>query len=98
LKLSLSACKNTQTARLSVLMPRAASKTYREGYGTAAAFLNWVAETCDVRLIERLNVSLQSDAYNGGLFREITGRTLDQLWAGYQEKQLAGLEACLHVS
>jgi len=29
-------------------------KTYREGYGTAAAFLNRVAETCDVRLIERL--------------------------------------------
>jgi hypothetical protein len=42
-----------------------------------------------VPLIEQLNVSLQPDANNDGLFREITGRTLDQLWAEYQKEAIS---------
>ena len=62
-------------------------KTYRDGYRTAAAFLNWVAQTYDARLIEKLHAYLQADEYTDDRFREITGRTLDQLWTEYQKKQ-----------
>lgn len=62
-------------------LPPFPKKTYRDGYRTAASFLNWVAQTYDGRLIEKLHASMLADAYDDDLFRRITGRTVDQLWA-----------------
>jgi hypothetical protein len=59
-------------------------KTYRDGYRTAATFLNWVARTYDARLIEKLQAALEADAYTDNMFVEITGRPLDRLWIEFQ--------------
>jgi Peptidase of plants and bacteria len=62
------------------------NKTYRDGYRTAAAFLNWVARTYDARLIEKLHAHLQADTYTDNVFMELTGRPLDRLWTEFQEQ------------
>ena len=65
-------------------LPPFPNKTYRDGYRTAAMFLNWVAQTYDARLIEKLQARLEADAYTDKVFVEITGRPLDQLWTEFQ--------------
>jgi hypothetical protein len=67
-------------------LPPFPNKTYRDGYRTAAAFLNWVARTYDARLIEKLHAHLQADTYTDNVFMEITGRPVDQLWTEYKEQ------------
>src|SRR5580692_2208927 len=55
-------------------LPLSPNKTYRDGYRTAATFLNWVAQTYDARLIEKLQAHFEADTYTDDLFMEITGR------------------------
>jgi hypothetical protein len=57
--------------------------SYRDGYATAALFLDWVERTHDRRLVEKLNVRLREGAYRDALFEELTGRALDRLWADF---------------
>ena len=65
-------------------LPLAPDKTYRDGYRTAATFLNWIARTYDERLIGKLHARLQADTYTDDVFLEITGRPLDRLWTEFQ--------------
>jgi hypothetical protein len=65
-------------------LPLSPNKTYRDGYRTAATFLNWAAQTYDARLIEKLQAQLEADTYTDDLFMEITGRPLDRLWTDFQ--------------
>jgi hypothetical protein len=65
-------------------LPLSPNKTYRDGYRTAATFLNWVAQTYDARLIEKLQAQLEAYTYTDDLFMEITGRPLDRLWTDFQ--------------
>jgi hypothetical protein len=60
--------------------------SFRKGYRTAAGFLNWIARTYDRRAIEKLNVSLQEDAYSEELFEGMTGLQLDQLWDEFRKQ------------
>ena len=58
--------------------PKAAG--YREGYGTAAAFLAWIEKTHDKEIVPKLNRALRAGTYRNGLFKEYTGKGLDELW------------------
>jgi hypothetical protein len=61
--------------------PKKAS--YREGYGTAAAFLAWVEKTHDKEIVPKLNRALRAGKYRNELFKEYTGKDLDQLWRDF---------------
>jgi len=67
-------------------LARFRDKTYRDGYRTAAAFLNWIAQTYDERLIEKLHAHLLADTYTDEVFQEITGRPIEELWTEYQKQ------------
>ena len=58
--------------------PKKAS--YRNGYRVAAAFLDWLARTHDAGIVKKLNAALRAGDGGEGKFKEITGRTLDDLW------------------
>lgn len=57
--------------------------SYKDAYKTTAMFLEWVEKTHGAGLVVKLNAALRKGAYRDALFQEITGKTLDELWAGF---------------
>ncbi len=68
-------------------------KSFLDGYRTAAAFLNWVAHTYDARAIEKLNTSLQADAYTDKMLEEMSGMPLDRLWSEFKKQHTVAQQA-----
>jgi len=60
--------------------------SYRQGYGTTAAFLAWLVRKYDRRIVLRLDAALRSGMYQPELFREWTGNSLDDLWIEFAEQ------------
>ena len=56
----------------------------RGSYQTTAAFLFWAATKYDRFLVPKLNLALQNGAYTEDLFRQVTGKSLDELNAEWQ--------------
>jgi hypothetical protein len=54
--------------------------SYREGYRTTFRFLDWIVRTHDKHLIAQLNTALRQGHYKDDLFKDRTGKTLDELW------------------
>jgi multidrug efflux pump subunit AcrB len=58
-------------------------RSYREGYGTAAAFLAWMEKTHDKEIVPKLNRALRAGTYRDELLKEYTGKGLDELWRDF---------------
>jgi len=58
---------------------------YQDGYGTTAAFLDWIVRTQDKEIVRRLNKALRTAQYNEGLFKEATGKDLATLWDEFKQ-------------
>jgi hypothetical protein len=56
---------------------------YTDSYRTTAAFMNYVVENCDKDLIGKLNNAMRQGKYGSELWKEYTGKTIDELWAQY---------------
>lgn len=66
------------------LIPKGKRKgSYKDAYWTAASFLGWVADQHDPKLISKLNASMRSGKWSDGIWKELTGKELDALWAAY---------------
>lgn len=61
--------------------PRRAKVT--DGYRTTAAFLNYLSEKYDQQIVARLNAAMREATYTDELFKELTGKGLDELWQEY---------------
>jgi hypothetical protein len=61
-------------------------QTYRDGYGMAATFLDWIQRTHDPGLIVKLNARLQGKSYSDLLFKEFAGKRLERLWDEFKEE------------
>jgi hypothetical protein len=57
--------------------------SFRDGYRTSAQFLAWIKETQDKEIVSKLNIALRKGQYKDELFRDYTGKTLDELWVGF---------------
>jgi len=64
-------------------VPDPARARYTEGYRTTAAFLNYLVQSHDKDLIAKLNEAMRTGRYHDGIWKERTGKTLDELWAEY---------------
>ncbi len=53
--------------------------TARDSYRTTAAFLYWAANKYNQDLAPKLNAAFQANAYKESLFKDLTGKTLDEL-------------------
>ena len=53
---------------------------YRQGYGTAAAFLDWIERTKAKGTVVKLNTASREGTYREALFEEWFGKSLDALW------------------
>ena len=56
---------------------------YTDGYRTTAAFLAWIEEQHDPKIVVRLNAACREGRYRPELFETFTGKPLDELWAQY---------------
>ena len=53
---------------------------YRDGYRTAAKFLDWIVKNHDKDIVVQLNQALRDADYKESLFKKDTGESLDELW------------------
>ena len=60
-----------------------ARNSYRDGYGTTAAFLSWLEKTKDPQIVRKLNAASRAGSSVAAVFREATGKTLDELWKDF---------------
>lgn len=62
-----------------------ANTTYTsDPYDTGSRFLFWIAQHKRSNVVDKLNRLLQANQYTPDSFKQLTGQTLDQLWAEYQ--------------
>ena len=61
--------------------PRRAKLT--DGYRTTAAFLNYLSGKYDKSIVTKLNAAMREGNYTDQTFKEITGKSLDDLWQEY---------------
>jgi hypothetical protein len=69
---------------------------YDGNYRITANFLNWVVEKHDKRLIQNLNVAAREGKYSEDLWKEYTGKTVQELgdeWRKLHELRLASASA-----
>ena len=56
-----------------------------DSYRTTAAFLYYLAEKHDKRIVVKLNAAMRESRYREELFKEYAGKDLDDLWQEYVE-------------
>ncbi|MBN2021199.1 MAG: hypothetical protein JW809_00250 [Pirellulales bacterium] len=61
--------------------PRRAKPT--DGYRTTAAFLDYLSNKYDERIVARLNAAMRESDYSDALFKEYTGKEMEELWREY---------------
>jgi hypothetical protein len=59
--------------------PDPAKANCRDSYRTTAAFLDWAVRRYDADLVKKLDHALKAGTYSDNLFRQATGKNLDQL-------------------
>ncbi|WP_395737318.1 basic secretory protein-like protein [Prosthecobacter sp.] len=57
--------------------------SYKDAYKTTAMFLEWIEKQHTPGLVVKLNAALRKGAYRDELWSEITGKTVDELWAEF---------------
>lgn len=59
------------------------TQKYTDSYRVTAAFLLWIEANYKKTLVVTLNKAMREHAYTDGIWKEQTGKTLDELWAAY---------------
>jgi len=57
--------------------------TYHDAYKTTAMFFEWVEKKYDKTLVTKLNCAMRERKFKIELFKEYTGKTVDELWSEY---------------
>lgn len=58
---------------------------HTDSYRTSAHFLNWAQETYDKGLVVKLNTACRESKYSEELWKQYTGKTLEELGAEWKE-------------
>lgn len=56
---------------------------YTDSYRTTAGFLNYVIAKHDKELHVKMNAAMRQGKYDAGLWKQFTGKTVDELWEEY---------------
>lgn len=65
------------------------SSKYTDSYRVTGAFFNWIVVNHDEKFITKLNAVCREGKYSDGFFKEVTGKTLDELWADYAKEAMS---------
>ena len=72
---------------------RAAQARYDASYRVSANFIDWVVRTHAPDLVKTMNAALREGRYREDLWKELTGRTLEELGAAWKESLAKGRPA-----
>ncbi|HON07856.1 MAG TPA: basic secretory protein-like protein, partial [Verrucomicrobiota bacterium] len=56
-----------------------------DSYKTTAIFLEWAEKKYDKELVKKLNKPLREGKFKIDMFKDITGKTVDELWAEFTD-------------
>ncbi len=56
---------------------------YTDSYRTTAGFLNFVMEKHDKEIVPKLSAAMRQGKYSADLWKQHTGKTVEELWAEY---------------
>jgi hypothetical protein len=62
----------------------------------SANFLNWVSESYDKHLVEKLNAALRDGLYKEEMWKDLTGKTLQELGDAWKENLAKKAEVADH--
>jgi hypothetical protein len=65
--------------------PDPARSKYTDSYRVTAAFLEFVAATKDHEIVVKFNAAMREGRYRPELWKEYTGKTVDELWGEYTD-------------
>lgn len=60
-----------------------ATDRYNSGYGVTARFFLWIKQNKNNHVVDILNKQMQQNTYDISVFKEITGKSIEDLWAEY---------------
>lgn len=63
-------------------------QTYTQGYGVCARFLIWCEQNYASNIVDQLNTASRQGTYTPNLWNTITGKSVDQLFAQYQQNSV----------
>ena len=58
---------------------------YTDAYKTTAIFLEWSEKKYDKELVKQLNAAMRKGDYKEELFKQYTGKTVDELWKEFAD-------------
>lgn len=58
-------------------------QSYQNAYRVTARFLVWTEKNYDKKLVKKMDAALRSHTYKADLWKEYTGKTVDELWSDY---------------
>jgi hypothetical protein len=64
--------------------PKGDRAKYDGSYQTTAAFLDWTSKKYNKDLVEKLNVACREKKYHSGIWKELTGKTVEELGAEWK--------------
>jgi len=59
------------------------SQSYKNAYRVTARFLVWVEKNKYKDLVNKMDTALRSNTYKPAMWKDLTGKTVDELWAEY---------------
>ncbi len=65
------------------LTPFNDAQNYTNAYRITARFFVWIENTHDKNLVQQMDAALRAHTYNASLWKEYTGKTVDELWSEY---------------
>lgn len=60
-----------------------AKQSYKNAYRVTARFLVWVEKKYNKSIVDKLDAAARDDTYSADLWKELTGKTVDELWELY---------------
>jgi hypothetical protein len=67
------------------LTPYSSKQSYTDSYRVAARFLAWLTQNYDKNIVKKLDTQMRNKTYTKELWKDITGKSLDNLWKIYSE-------------
>ncbi|HLP78526.1 MAG TPA: basic secretory protein-like protein [Candidatus Paceibacterota bacterium] len=59
--------------------------SYQDSYKTTAAFFDWAQKNFDPQLVQELNRAAREGSFKPELFKQRTGKTVDELWKAFTD-------------
>ena len=59
------------------------NQNYTNSYRITARFLTWLEEKKDEKIVDQLDHAMRNHNYREDIWKEITGKTVDELWKEY---------------